>query len=62
MVVMSALKTEMKMECYSVESSALRKDCYSVLLKAESLVVMKAQMTVIRRDYYLALKKAQLIW
>ena len=61
MVVKKDQKTALKKECYSVESSALRKDCYSVLLKAESLVVMKAQMTVIRRDYYLAVKKVRLI-
>jgi hypothetical protein len=47
MVVMRALKTEMKMECYSVESLDLRKVLMTVLTKAESFVVMRAEMMAV---------------
>ena len=61
MVVMRALKTEMKMECYSVESLDLRKVQMTVLTKAESLGLMTAQMMEIPKDYCSVVKKAQLI-
>ena len=61
MVVMRALKTEMKMECYSVESLDLRKVQMTEMTKAESLGLMTAQMMEIPKDYCSVVKKAQLI-
>ena len=65
MVVMRALKTEMKMECYSVESLDLRKvqmtemkmECYSV----ESLDLRKVQMTEMTKAESLGLMTAQMM-
>ena len=61
MVVMRAQKTEMKMECYSVESLDLRKVPMTEMTKAESLGLMTAQMMEIPKDYCSVVKKAQLI-
>ena len=47
MVVMKVQKTVLKMECYSVERKALRKVLMTVLMKAESLVVMRAEMMAV---------------
>jgi hypothetical protein len=47
MVVMRALKTEMKMECYSVERKALRKVHMRVSKTAETkeCLILTVQMT-----------------
>jgi hypothetical protein len=47
MLLKKAHKTVLKMECYSVERKALRKVLMTVLTKAESLVVMRAEMMAV---------------
>ena len=56
-----AQKTVQMKDYCSVESLEMRKVQMTVLTKAGSLVVMTAQMMVIRKECYSVVKKVQLI-